>query len=177
MENFKYPVPFLITYLSFYLPIYIFINYILNLYKLFSIVEEERLQIKHRQKEEKTLQFNYPILSRINSWLKRNLNKAVANYVKENQWRPHQEAISRCKKAHLEQSAYFLTKDLSFRKDQEPILNKEMKHLCQSPAKNVTFKTRIWNPQNWIVTEQCHGESVIIPTGKISDLSFFCYFE
>ena len=123
----------------------------------------------------------------------------MANYVKENQWRPHQEAISRCKKAHLEQSAYFLTKDLSFRKgcgaisrnffleityfiyiifiDQEPILNKEMKHLCQSPAKNVTFKTRIWNPQNWIVTEQCHGESVIIPTGKISDLIFFCYFE
>jgi hypothetical protein len=78
--------------------------------------EEERLQIKHRQKEEKTLQSNYPILSRINSWLKRNLNNAVANYVKENQWRPHQEAISRCKKAHLEQSAYFLTKDLSFRK-------------------------------------------------------------
>ena len=93
----------------------------------------------------------------------------MANYVKENQWRPHQEAISRCKKAHLEQSAYFLTKDLSFRKDQEPILNKEMKHLCQSPAKNATFKTRIWHPQNWIVTEQCHGESVIIPTGKISD--------
>lgn len=52
-----------------------------------------------------------------------------------------------------------------------------MKHLCQSPAKNATFKTRIWHPQNWIVTEQCHGESVIIPTGKISDLSFFCYFE
>ena len=61
--------------------------------------------------------------------------------------------------------------------DQEPILNKEMKHLCQSPAKNATFKTRIWHPQNWIVTEQCHGESVIIPTGKISKLSFFCYFE
>ena len=61
--------------------------------------------------------------------------------------------------------------------DQEPILNKEMKHLCQSPAKNATFKTRIWHPQNWIVTEQCHGESVIIPTGKISELSFFCYFE
>ena len=123
----------------------------------------------------------------------------MVNYVKENQWRPHQEAISRCKKAHLEQSAYFLTKDLSFRKgcgaisrnffleityfiyiifiDQEPILNKEMKHLCQSPAKNATFKTRIWHPQNWIVTEQCHGESVIIPTGKISDLIFFCYFE
>ena len=64
----------------------------------------------------------------------------------------------------MEQSAYFLGKDLSFRKDQEPMLTKELRNLCENPARNFSFKTQIWFPQNWIVTELCLGESTIIPT-------------
>ena len=43
---------------------------------------------------------------------------ADADYVDAWKWRPHEEAIKLCKTAGLEQSAYFLTKDLSFRKVQ-----------------------------------------------------------
>ena len=79
-------------------------------------------------------------------------------------WRPHQEAISRCKKESLEQSAYFLAKDMSFRKDQEKMLTKEYRSLCQSPAHQFSFETKIWSPHNWIITQECQGESTIIPT-------------
>ena len=57
--------------------------------------EESRLRLKHRQNEEEHLKLNYPILSRINSWMKRNLNHAMVEYVEKYLWRPHQEAISR----------------------------------------------------------------------------------
>ena len=57
--------------------------------------EESRLHLRHRQSEEKTLQLNYPILSRIGAWMKRNLTQAMVDYLQEHRWRPHQEAISR----------------------------------------------------------------------------------
>lgn len=119
---------------------------------------------EHLENVEKRLKEGRPLLSRVDSWLKRQLKAAREEYIEANRWRPHQEAISRCKAAQLEQSAYFLTKDLAFRKDREPILKKELKKLCKVPAKEFKFKTRIWMPKNWIVTQHFGKEARIVST-------------
>jgi hypothetical protein len=79
-------------------------------------------------------------------------------------WSSHQQAVIKCLESNLEQSAYFLTKDLSFRKDHEPMWANELKKFCKQPAKNFSFSSRIWMPKNWIVTESNKGKSEIIPT-------------
>ena len=56
-----------------------------------------------------------------------------------------------CKNRNLHQSAYFLTRDLSFRQDRESRLRQELKPVTKEPAKTFHFQTTIWFPQNWIV--------------------------
>ena len=49
-------------------------------------------------------------------------------------------------------------------KDHEPMWTKELRKLCKTPAREFTFKMKIWNPQSWIVTEHHAGESRVVPT-------------
>ena len=61
------------------------------------------------------------------------------------------------------QSAYFLRRDLSFRRDREPRLRGELE-IVQEPAKTFTFSTKIWMPKNWIVEMWNGHEYEVIPT-------------
>ena len=134
------------------------------------LAEEEKRQDKFKADLEANLRQDHPVLSRVDSWLKRQIRNAAQEDVLKHRWDPHQEAINRCKDASLDQSAYFLSKDLSFRKDHEPMWRKELRSLptSQEPALHFNFKATIWNPKNWIVTE--HMDSVndsspmVIPT-------------
>ena len=129
------------------------------------IDEEIQGQNDHQKVIEGQFGQSHPLLSRVKSWLRRQLKRALETYCEDNRWRPHTEAIQRCKSNQLEQSAYFLTKDLAFRKDHEPILTKELRKFCKQPAKNFEFETRIWKPQNWVVTEHAsNGETHVVQT-------------
>ena len=134
--------------------------------------EEERRQEKFKVDLEARLKVDHPILSRVDSWLERQIKNAHAEDVVKHRWDTHQEAINRCKAASLDQSAYFLNKDLSFRKDHEPMWKRELRNVCQEPAKEFKFDTRIWHPKNWIVTEHSASGSPlgIVPT-EIMDAS------
>ena len=56
-----------------------------------------------------------------------------------------------CKSRYLHQSAYFLSRDLSFRQDREQRLRQELKPATKEPVKSFRFKTNIWLPKNWVV--------------------------
>ena len=56
-----------------------------------------------------------------------------------------------CKNRNLQQSAYFLGRDLSFRQDRESRLRQELKPATEEPVKTFRFKTNIWFPKNWVV--------------------------
>ena len=56
-----------------------------------------------------------------------------------------------CKNRNLQQSAYFLGRDLSFRQDRESRLRQELKPATEEPVKTFRFKTKIWFPKNWVV--------------------------
>ena len=135
--------------------------------------EEERRQEKFQVDLEAKLKQDHPVLSRVDSWLRRQIKNAHQEDVLKHRWDPHQEAINRCKDASLDQSAYFLSKDLSFRKDREPMWKRELRSQCQEPAMHFNFETRIWNPKNWVVTEHsaASGDPIgVVPT-EVMDAS------
>ena len=78
--------------------------------------------------------------------------------------------------AGLTQHAYFLSRDLSFLRDQEPILEQELRNNVRLPTHSWEFRTQIWNPRFWVVTKHFQGTSEVIPTvlhtGPAKTLSF-----
>lgn len=127
-----------------------------------AVQQYEHQKLHNRQKVERELQESSPILSRVKAWTSRQLDKAEQEFVEQTKWSPHQEAIKQCKSQGLEQSAYFLSKDLAFRRDHEPMLAKELRKTCKQPAKEYTFETRIWSPKNWVIKES--GTENVIAT-------------
>jgi len=140
-------------------------------------LENTEQMLSDKQKdEEKSLKENYPIRSKISSWLTRRLAEKKQEHILNNQWAAHTHALNACRKAGLTQHAYFLSRDLSFLQDQEPMLEKELKSNVKLPTHTFEFKTQIWNPRNWIVTQNFQGASEVIPTvvysGPSKTLSF-----
>ena len=46
-----------------------------------------------------------------------------SEFVRANQWEPHEEAIEACRRENLLQAAYFLQRDMTFMKDvRTPVL-------------------------------------------------------
>ncbi len=115
--------------------------------------QDHKLEV-HDAKVVAELKETHPILSRIGDWLSRHQNKARRQFSLENMWAGHNEAVIKYKDMGLDQSAYFLQRDMSFRKDQEPILLPELKKMCKRPTVEKTFSTRIWMPQNWVISER-----------------------
>ena len=80
------------------------------------------------------------------------------------------------RRSGLTQHAYFLSRDLSFLQDQEPILEKELKSNVKTPTHEFKFRTHIWNPQNWVITKSYQGTTEVVPTvvhpGYAKTLSF-----
>ena len=118
------------------------------------ILKETRERIRdHREKVEGQLKASQPVLCHIGPWMRRKLEASNEAYMNKHQWKAHEEAIASCKDAGLEQSAYFLSRDLTFRRDREPVLRKELRHL-KYPEKTFKFTTYIWLPKNYVVMER-----------------------
>ena len=74
----------------------------------------EQILNKRQAEEERWLKEQFPIRSRIHSWLTSRLLKRKTENILANQWTAHSLALDACKKAGLTQHAYFLSRDLSF---------------------------------------------------------------
>lgn len=59
----------------------------------------------------------HPIKSKISRWMNRQLLQERLNYVHQHEWDAHQQAIEQCKALGNHQAAYFIQRDLTFRKD------------------------------------------------------------
>ena len=136
----------------------------------------EQILNKRQAEEERFLKEQFPIRSKIHSWLTQRLMKRKTENILANQWTAHSLALDSCKRAGLKQHAYFLSRDLSFLQDQEPMLEKELKSNVKTPTHEYEFRTHIWNPQNWEITKTYQGTTETIPTilhsGPSKTLSF-----
>ncbi|XP_044008897.1 uncharacterized protein LOC122852871 isoform X2 [Aphidius gifuensis] len=105
----------------------------------------------------------HPILSRIVPWMRNKLCEIEANFTDECEWSAHEEALLLCKQQNLQQTIYFLNRDLKFMREREPVLLKELRKV-KTPTRNYQWPIQIWLPRNWIVRRSFQGQSEIIPT-------------
>ncbi|KAH9503994.1 hypothetical protein Btru_067508 [Bulinus truncatus] len=124
---------------------------------------QQKLEV-HKQKLLKHLKETYPIKSQIDTWVKEQIQTFEKDFVRQNLWTAHEEAISLCEEEGLDQTVYFLRRDLNFIKEREAVLRKELERV-RIPTREFTFYTNIWFPHNWIV-RQSHfiSRSEVIPT-------------
>ncbi|XP_014240941.1 uncharacterized protein LOC106661805 isoform X2 [Cimex lectularius] len=110
-----------------------------------------------------SLERSHPVRSRIRPWLRDRLRSAEESFIEECKWSAHEEALTLCNNQHLNQTVYFLNRDLTFMKEREPVLKKELRH-DKTPTRIFQWRTHIWFPSNWIVRRSFQGHSEIIPT-------------
>lgn len=118
---------------------------------------------KSREEYQKLLTNDHPVLSRVTPWLRTKLRTLESSKMSKSVWVAHEEAIRICVKHNLQQTSYFLSRDLSFMKEREPIILKELKNAV-TPTRNFQWPLRIWSPKSWIIRRNFQGHSEIIPT-------------
>ncbi|KAK0162025.1 hypothetical protein PV327_008401 [Microctonus hyperodae] len=126
----------------------------------------ENVQRKLTQTKESLrirMENEHPVLSRIGPWIRDRMREAEANFIDECEWSAHEEALSLCSLQNLQQTVYFLNRDLTFMREREPVLLKELGKV-KTPTRNFQWPTQIWLPRNWIVRRSFQGMSEIIPT-------------
>lgn len=129
-----------------------------------ALEQTEQMLTERQKEEEQSMNDNFPIRSKIPAWMTRKLAARKAEYILGHQWAAHEAAIRRCREAGLAQHAYFLSRDLSFLQDQEPVLAAELRAGSRVPTHTFEFRTQIWRPANWVVTASYQGSSEVIPT-------------
>lgn len=131
---------------------------------MYKAVEKVQKELKRTQtKHERYLINEYPVFSKITSWLKKKLELAECAQISKNMWSAHDEALKMCTKHNLQQTTYFLSRDLAFMRDREPVLLKELQN-AKTPTRNFQWPCRIWSPKSWIIRRNFQGQSEIIPT-------------
>lgn len=126
----------------------------------------ENVQCKLNKTKETLKQrliYSHPILSRIGPWLRDKLYNAEERFTEECQWSAHEEALLLCNNQHLQQAVYFLHRDLTFMKEREPVLLKELRKV-KTPTRTFHWSTQIWFPSNWVIRRCFQGQSEVIPT-------------
>lgn len=127
-------------------------------------VEKVQKELKRTRYEyQKYLMNDYPILSKIKPWLRQNVQIAESTKRAKWIWSAHEDALKMCAKHNLQQTAYFLSRDLAFMKDREPVLLKELQN-DKKPTRTFYWSCRIWLPKSWIIRRNFQGHSEIIPT-------------
>jgi hypothetical protein len=99
-----------------------FINFFLFLHRSVEKVQKELT--KSRDEHRKNLTEAHPVLSRLAPWLRSKLQAAEYTKVSKSVWTAHEEAIKMCLKHNLQQTVYFLNRDLAFMRDVRSIISK-----------------------------------------------------
>uniref|UniRef100_A0A1A9VB52 Uncharacterized protein n=1 Tax=Glossina austeni TaxID=7395 RepID=A0A1A9VB52_GLOAU len=131
---------------------------------MYKAVNKVQRDIKRsREDHQKCLANDHSVLSRVAPWLRSKLRHAEEHKLNKSAWSAHEEALKMCTKHNLLQTAYFLSRDLAFMKEREPVLLKELKN-AKAPTRSFQWACRIWSPKSWIIRRNFQGQSDIIPT-------------
>ncbi|XP_022219927.2 uncharacterized protein LOC111072385 isoform X2 [Drosophila obscura] len=131
---------------------------------MYKAVDKVQQDIKRtREDHQKCLANDHSVLSRVAPWLRSKLRNAEENRLYKCAWSAHEEALKMCTQHQLHQTAYFLSRDLAFMKEREPVLLKELKN-AKTPTRSFQWACRIWSPQSWIIRRNFQGQSDVIPT-------------
>ncbi|XP_036323621.1 uncharacterized protein LOC118737306 isoform X1 [Rhagoletis pomonella] len=131
---------------------------------MYKAVDKVQKDIKRtREDHQKCLSNDHSVLSRVAPWLRSKLRVAEESKLSKSAWSAHEEALKMSTKHNLHQTAYFLSRDLAFMKEREPVLLKELKN-AKTPTRSFQWACRIWSPSAWIIRRNFQGQSDVIPT-------------
>ncbi|KPU80844.1 uncharacterized protein Dana_GF16043, isoform B [Drosophila ananassae] len=131
---------------------------------MYKAVDKVQQDVKRtREDHQKCLANDHSVLSRVSPWLRSKLRRAEESRMYKCAWSAHEEALKMCAQHNLHQTAYFLSRDLAFMKEREPVLLKELKN-AKTPTRSFQWACRIWSPQSWIIRRNFQGQSDVIPT-------------
>ncbi|KOX81282.1 hypothetical protein WN51_00190 [Melipona quadrifasciata] len=131
------------------------------MYRAVKTVQRKLLQTKEALKRH--IENEHPVLSRIEPWMRDRMREVEEKFIEECEWSAHEEALTLCTHQNLQQTVYFLNRDLTFMKEREPVLLKELRKV-KTPTRSFQWPTQIWLPKNWIIRRNFQGQSEIIPT-------------
>ncbi|XP_041363220.1 uncharacterized protein LOC121378908 [Gigantopelta aegis] len=123
---------------------------------------QEKMQ-KFKEQLVNHLKKEYPVKSRIRAWMNEQQEAFKHDFITQNLWSAHEEAISICEDQGLQQAIYFLRRDLNFIKERDAVLHQELSKV-KKPTRTFSFSTRIWLPRNWIIRRQSYGDVEVIVT-------------
>lgn len=127
-------------------------------------IEKVKKDIKQERTEYQRLLTNdYPVLSKVKPWLDSKLGQAESTKAAKSVWLAYEEALKMSQKHNLQQSAYFLSRDMAFMKEREPVLRQELLKVT-APTRTFQWVTRIWSPKSWIVRRNFQGYAEVIQT-------------
>lgn len=127
-------------------------------------IEKVKKDIKHDRSEyQKLLSNDYPVLSKVKPWLDSKLEAAESSKAVKSIWLAYEEALKMSQKHNLQQSAYFLSRDMAFMKEREPVLRQELLKVTM-PTRTFQWNCRIWSPKSWIVRRNFQGYAEVIQT-------------
>ncbi|CAG4979420.1 unnamed protein product [Colias eurytheme] len=112
---------------------------------------------------EARIRASHPILSRADAWRSEKLAIAAQRLSSELRWTAMEDAAAAMQAHKLQQHRYFLLRDLTFLRDREPLLMKELR-AAKTPTNEFRFATRIWLARNWAVVRHFRGRAERIPT-------------
>lgn len=78
-------------------------------------VQHKLLKTKESLRE--YMESEHPVLSRIGPWMRDRMQEAETRFIDECEWSAHEEALTLCHQQNLQQTIYFLNRDLTFMKE------------------------------------------------------------
>lgn len=127
-------------------------------------MEEIRRNLTNRLNNvQERLSERYPVMSRVAPWLRAQLRNAQQKYAIEHQWSAHEKAVELCQATRLNQTVYFLMRDLTFMREREPALLRELSKV-RSATRTYTWATQKWCPSSWKIRRCFQGDTQVIPT-------------
>lgn len=112
---------------------------------------------------ERRLIEDHPVLSKIKTWLQLKLRDAEMQTISKCKWRVHEDALKMSQKHNLQQTAYFLSRDLTFIREREGLILNELRKV-KEPTRSFSWPMRFWRPKSWVIRRNFQGSSEIVPT-------------
>jgi hypothetical protein len=82
-----------------------------------AIENVQRKLLRTKQALREHVEREHPVLSRIGPWMRDRMREAEASFIEECQWSAHEEALTLCGQQNLQQTLYFLNRDLTFMRE------------------------------------------------------------
>lgn len=98
-------------------------------------VQRKLFQTKESLKRH--IESEHPVLSRIEPWMRDRMREVEDKFIEECEWSAHEEALTLCTHQNLQQTVYFLNRDLTFMKEVYKMIDTLVEMMVSVDKRNI----------------------------------------